>query len=400
MNEHLLRLAREHAPCYLYSYEVLAARAAALRDAFPGFGVLFSVKANPFPPVVRALAGLNIGADAASPREVLLAAECGVKAADIYFSAAGKSAAALEAAWGRCHLIADSIGEVVRIGQLAAKEGRPCAVGIRVHPAFNMDGSVGGPSKFGICEEDLPALRDAAAGLPVTVCGIHVHLRSQNLDSGLLARYYENCFALALRVQDALGCRLEYVNFGGGVGIAYHNGQRPLDMAALRAAAERVSAENRRTLNARLLVESGRFLTAQAGTYFLPVVDKKISRGTTYVVLENCLNGFQKPALEAVLHCAAGDGPLSPQEPLFTGEGAFPITAFGDESRTETVELVGNLCCGTDVLCHSFTGPALDIGDLVAVHNTGAYARTLSPLLFSSHEPPEELLVTEAGDIL
>ena len=42
----------------------------------------------------------------------------------------------------------------------------------------------------------------------------------------------------------------------------------------------------------------------------------------------------------------------------------------------------------------------LDIGDLVAVHNTGAYARTLSPLLFSSHEPPEELLVTEAGDIL
>ena len=63
MNEHILRLAREHAPCYLYFYEALAAQATALHDAFPGFGVLFSVKANPFPPVVRALASLGIGAD-------------------------------------------------------------------------------------------------------------------------------------------------------------------------------------------------------------------------------------------------------------------------------------------------------------------------------------------------
>ena len=216
----------------------------------------------------------------------------------------------------------------------------------------------------------------------------------------MLARYYESCFALALRVRDTLDCRLEYINFGGGVGIAYHGGQQPLNMAALRQAAERVAVENRRTLNAQLLVESGRFLTAQAGTYFLPVVDKKISRGTTYVVLENCLNGFQKPALEAMLRQAAGGGPLTPQEPLFTGENAFPITALGDPARTETVELVGNLCCGTDVLCHGFTGPALEVGDLVAVGNTGAYARTLSPLLFSSHDGPEELLVDAAGNIL
>ena len=83
MNEHILRLAREHAPCYLYFYEALAAQATALHDAFPGFGVLFSVKANPFPPVVRALASLGIGADAASPNEVLLASSCGMKPEDI-----------------------------------------------------------------------------------------------------------------------------------------------------------------------------------------------------------------------------------------------------------------------------------------------------------------------------
>ena len=321
-------------------------------------------------------------------------------AADIYFSAAGKSDRALREAWEHGHLIADSIGEAVRIGRIAAEKGEVRPIGVRIDPCFNMDGGPGGPGKFGVCEEDLPRLRAALEGLPVTVCGIHVHLRSQNLDAAVLTRYYESCFALALRVQEVLGCTVEYINFGGGVGIAYHGGQQPLNMAALRQAAERVAAENRRTLNARLLVESGRFLTAQAGTYFLPVVDKKISRGTTYVVLENCLNGFQKPALEAMLRQAAGGGPLTPQEPLFTGENAFPITALGDPARTETVELVGNLCCGTDVLCHGFTGPALEVGDLVAVGNTGAYARTLSPLLFSSHDGPEELLVDAAGNIL
>ena len=64
-------------------------------------------------------------------------------------------------------------------------------------------------------------------------------------------------------------------------------------MSTLKQCAQAVAEENARTLRARLLVESGRFLTAQAGTYYLPVVDKKTSHGTTYVIVENCLNGFQ-----------------------------------------------------------------------------------------------------------
>ena len=83
MNEHILRLARENAPCFIYSCDVLARQTGLLRDTFPGFDILFSVKANPFPPVLRALAALGIGADAASAREVLLAEECGMTAADI-----------------------------------------------------------------------------------------------------------------------------------------------------------------------------------------------------------------------------------------------------------------------------------------------------------------------------
>lgn len=117
MNKTTIALARQHAPCYIYSREILTAQAETLHRTFPGFDILFSVKANPFPPVIRHLAALGIGADAASAGEVRLAAECGIAQEDIYFSAAGKSDRALAAAWDNCHLIADSIGEVRRIGR-------------------------------------------------------------------------------------------------------------------------------------------------------------------------------------------------------------------------------------------------------------------------------------------
>lgn len=396
MNENAITLARQHAPCYLYSRDILTAQAEQLRRTFPGFDILFSIKANPFPPVLQALAALGVGADAASAREVSLSAECGMAKEDIYFSAAGKTDHALTAAWDSCHLIADSIGEVQRIAAIAAARGERKSIGLRINPAFNMDGGTNGASKFGIDETDLPALGELLSTLPVDVCGLHVHLRSQNLSADVLSHYYENCFALALRLRDVLHCTVEYINFGGGVGIVYDPAlQSPLDMTALHRSAQAVADENARTLRARLMIESGRFLTAQAGTYYLPVVDKKTSHGTTYVIVENCLNGFQKPALAALLRTAAGDAPLAPQEPLFTGETSFPITALpaADTGAVETVDIVGNLCCATDVLAKGFTGPALSVGDLVAVGNTGAYAKTLSPLLFSSHDAPAEFLI-------
>ena len=143
MSENALALARQHAPCYIYSREILTAQAETLHRTFPGFDILFSVKANPFPPVIRHLAALGIGADAASAGEVCLAAECGIAQEDIYFSAAGKSDRALAAAWDNCHLIADSIGEVRRIAAMAAARGETKAIGLRVNPAFSMDGGTG-----------------------------------------------------------------------------------------------------------------------------------------------------------------------------------------------------------------------------------------------------------------
>ena len=398
MNDHILALARQHAPCYLYEYDVMQRQVETLRRTFPQYDLLYSIKANPFPPVVRALAGLGLGADAASAPEVLLSRRCGMAREDIFFSAAGKTDAALEAAWDEGELIADSLGEVARIGALCEKKGQRRAIGVRMNPAFGMGGGPGVSSKFGIDEEDLPRLKALLDTLPVTVEGIHVHLKSQNLDADVLGGCYRDSWALAKRVRDALDCEMRYVNFGSGVGVAYDEGfERPMDLAILKTYTDAIAADNAATMKARLMIETGRFPTAQAGTYWLRVVDKKTSRGKTYVIVENCMNGLQKPAIAAMLRHELGGAVPAPYEPLFTSDWAFPIVAHGDGGVTETVDIVGNLCCAADVLAEGFTGPRLAVGDLIEVRNAGAYACTLTAQRFSSHQPPRELLVRGDG---
>ena len=401
MNNKLLSLARQYAPCYLYEYDVMAHQAAVLKQTFPRYDILFSIKANPFPPVVKALVSFGIGADAASAGEVLLSRSCGMAAEDIFFSAAGKSDTALEKVWDESCIIADSLGEVARIGAIAAKRGEHKAIGVRMNPAFSFGGGEGVSSKFGIDEEDLSQLCELIKTIPVTVEGLHVHLRSQTLDADTLGGCYRDSWALAKRLSRELGTSLRYVNFGSGVGVAYDEAyEAPMDLEVLRTYTDAIAEDNDVTLRARLMIESGRFLTCKMGTYWLPVVDKKTSRGTTYVITEGCMNGLQKPALAVMLHHADPEGKMASYEPLYTSAWAFPIVAHGDDTVTERVNICGNLCCAADVLAEHFEGPRLDVGDLIEVKNAGAYACTLTAQKFSGHNPPVELLVDAEGNIL
>ena len=122
-----------------------------------------------------------------------------------------------------------------------------------------------------------------------------------------------------------------------------------------------------------IVLELGRYLVGEAGLYVTRITDRKISRGTLYLVCDGGLH-----------HHLAASGNL--------GQAIrrnYPVT-IGNRigERTENVSVVGPLCTSLDILAKDMDLPKADIGDLVVVFQSGAYGYTASPINFLSHPEP------------
>ncbi len=357
----------------------------------PNDVLLYSIKANPFLPVVKSIASQGFGADAASANEVERASQAGILRESIYYSAPGKTMQDIEKTWGKCIIIADSFSELSLLEKSAAEKDEHILVGVRVNPNFSMSGSDAVPSKFGI-DEDKLAL--SAKRFPhLKIAGIHIHLRSQVLDTELLCAYYRNCYALAERIDKMYGVELSFINFGSGIGTVYDTArERPLAFEKIEQTMRELHQCNARSLNAKFVFESGRFIVCNAGTYYTRVVDRKESCGKTFIVVQNAMNGFLRPVLAELLRQNLGKFPSEGQEPLYTSGTQCSFRILGKEANSERVDIVGNLCTSLDVMARDVILPHVEIGDILEVTNAGSYGRALSPQLFSSQEPPKEFL--------
>ncbi len=385
-------------PFYLYDQKTILEQTGRLKQDFPGFEFLYSIKTNPFLPVVKTVLGQGFGLDAASLREVQIGVEQGLPREKILYSAPGKTRRDLEGAVDHAILVADSLHELELLDGIAQQRGQRLQVGVRVNPSFTMEGDPGTPAKFGIDEEQLLAL-DLARFPHLEMVGIHVHARSQELDASMLARYYGDIFALARRCVERLGISLEFVNLGGGLGIAFDLARdKDLDTAALGTAAQKLLADLKGQFpGVRVLIESGRYAVCDSGYYVTRVVDVKESRGVKFVMLQSTLNGFARPALAQMVAVYHPDPVEKMWEPLFTAFQAFQFLLLTDETETEKVNLVGNLCTGTDIIGTGVQLPRAKVGDLLAITKAGAYAYVITPVQFSSQPVPGQYLLTADG---
>lgn len=121
-----------------------------VRYALPGFGFLYSVKANPIGPVMGLIAEQGFGADAASALEAEMSHACGIPAGNICCSAPGKREKDIRWAMGNCVLAADSLHELQIIQTAAAESDRLERIGLRLHPDFTMEGGDAGPANSGL----------------------------------------------------------------------------------------------------------------------------------------------------------------------------------------------------------------------------------------------------------
>ncbi|MDO5532841.1 hypothetical protein [Sutterella sp.] len=404
MNAELIEtLAREHGSLYLYDQAAIERDALVLKRDFAGFGLLYSVKANPADEVLATLLGLGFGADAASAAEVVAAVREGLPRELIQYSAPGKTRRDIEIAIEQATIVADSLAEIERIREVAEARGLKVGIGVRVNPEFSYGGTGGVPSKFGIDEDQLfKYLAEASADGAVRVTGLHVHVASQVLDTEALEGCHRYLFDLVRRVRAAAGGKLEFLNLGSGIGIPYGAGDPEVDTARLGAAAQALLAEFRKEApETKVYLETGRFVACRAGYYITTVLDRKVSHGKTFLILANTLNGFYKPSItRMVKKYAAGASPAG-CEPLYTrtAEGdAFRILTLKPlAAPTEKVTLVGNLCTAADVAAEDVELPRLEPGDVVAFTNAGTYAAVLSPMQFAQLPRPAEIFLGKDG---
>ena len=392
MNPYEKIRAEHNTPFYVYDGKIIAEQAEVLRDTFPGFDILFSVKANPFPPVLKKMASLGIGADAASQAEVLLALEAGMSAENIYYSCPAPTQTDIDHVWGKCHMIADSFHVLSLMEETAQKHNTVQKIGLRIHPEFTMDGSPAAPSKFGIDEALLWDTYFKKTYPHLSVSGLHIHIRSQVLHAEQLGIYYDNVMALAAKLESFLGTKLEYINFGGGVGKVYDTKKQiPLDYPELKAFVS--SAKEKHKLSARLLLESGRFLACDCGTYVTEIIDIKRSHGKTFYIVKNGANGFFKPVLRQMLLPFHPDHIGASYEPFATENDHYDIHVLSCSKETEIVDIAGHLCSGADVMAKDAEVTKGSIGDLVTFNHAGSYAYSLAPLLFAGQPKPKEFFI-------
>lgn len=364
-------------PCYAYSAGAIRTAYRQLDEAFGDRprAIHYALKANSTLAIVRLLRSLGSRVDANSMGEVDVALRCGFAPRDIVFTGVGKSAGELERAVSLdFHAInVESPGELDRLDRLATARGVKARVALRVNPDIDAQShphiSTGlRDNKFGVpmaIARDL--VLDMARRRGLTPVGLHVHIGSQITTLAPLAKAAAAAAALG-RELVAEGVPLEQLDFGGGLGISYDGSPVPDAgdyVRALVAAAEGSGLA--------MAIEPGRSVVGPAGVLLSTVVDvKHVPGGRRFVVLDAGMTELMRPALYGAYHRI---------EPLVRRAGA-----------EVACDVVGPICESTDCFARDRLLPPLEVGDLVAVRDVGAYGAVLGSTYLRRPLPPEALV--------
>jgi diaminopimelate decarboxylase len=272
----------------------------------------------------------------------------------------------------------DSLSQLRRYGRMFPGT----EVSIRVNPGIGAGhhgyAVTGGVTKFGVYLDQLGRALDIVREYKLRVVGLHTHIGSGILDPEPYLRAVEVLLDVARRFSS-----LEFIDVGGGFGVPYRPGERPLDIAYLGSrVSEMVEEFSRRYGHVRLRVEPGRYLVATAGVLLVRVVDvKEVEVGGTrrvFVGVDSGMNHLIRPALYGAYH-------------------EVVAATKADRPRELVADVVGNVCESGDVLATGVSLPRVEEGDVLAIMNAGAYGYTMSSNYNMRPRPAE--VVVRGGEV-
>jgi diaminopimelate decarboxylase len=364
-------------PAYVYDASAIERAYQRLDAALAGcpHAIHYALKANSTLAIVRLLRHLGAGADANSGGEIEVALRAGFIPDQIVFTGVGKSPDELDRAvtLGLKAINAESPGELDRIAARARAQGTTARVALRVNPDIDAKShphiSTGlRTNKFGMPFDQARRIyREHARQDGLEPVGLHVHVGSQITDVEPLRRAAERVADLASELKDD-GIALEHADIGGGLGISYDG--TPVPSAADYASAV-LPAVRRSGLS--LVVEPGRLMVGAAGTLLARVVDlKSYEGGATFAVLDAGMAELLRPALYGAFHRIEA---VTPRPGL-----------------AQRYEVVGPICESADIFGRDRLLPPLDVGDLVAILDAGAYGSVMAST-YNRHMLPAEVLI-------
>nr|WP_092071963.1 diaminopimelate decarboxylase [Dendrosporobacter quercicolus]NSL48720.1 diaminopimelate decarboxylase [Dendrosporobacter quercicolus DSM 1736]SDM34699.1 diaminopimelate decarboxylase [Dendrosporobacter quercicolus] len=349
-------------PFHIYDEAAIRKNARQLLAAFswaPRFKEYFAIKATPNPVILKFLREEGIGADCSSLPELLLAEMAGITGEDIMFSSNDTPAAEFQAARKMGAII--NLDDISHIDYLEKHAGIPEIISFRYNPGPLMKNGntiIGYPeeAKYGLTKEQILQAYPIMKGKGVKRFGIHTMVISNELNADSFIATADMMFDLIVELKKNLEIDIEFVNFGGGIGIPYKPEQEPVDLAYVgqgikKSYEEKITANGLQPL--RIAMECGRMITGPYGYLVATVLHKK-EIYKNYVGLDACMTNLMRPALYGAYH---------------------HITVVGKEGLPldHVYDVTGSLCENNDKFAVDRQLPAIEIGDRVVIHDAGAH---------------------------
>jgi diaminopimelate decarboxylase len=371
--------AAEGTPLYVYSAATVRDRYQAIDRAFGDYphALHYALKANSTLAIAKLLQRLGSAADANSIWEIELARKAGFEPREIVFTGVGKSEAELECAvpLGLKAINVESAGELARVEAIALRQQLVARVAIRVNPDIDAKShphiSTGLKiNKFGV---PIDGTRDLFATLrrrrSLQLVAVHVHVGSQVTTVDPLRRAATVVARLTGELLQA-GVTPEYVDLGGGLGISYDGREVPSAEAYVGALVDEI-----RPSGLPIVIEPGRAITGPSAVLLARVIDLKgRDEASDFAVIDAGMTELLRPALYGAFHRIE------------------PVTLR--EAGDRQYEVVGPVCETSDVVGRDRSLPALQVGDLLAIRDTGAYGSAMASN-YNRRPLPVEVLVED-----
>ena len=376
-------------PLYVYDFDAIEERLVALRSLIhPQVKLFYAVKANSNLHLLAGLKPLVDGLDVSSGGEIKQALMAEYRGAALSFAGPGKTAGEIKLAVDNdcASLSIESTDELHRVIRTSQKTGKKANISVRINPltpikefAVKMGGM---PSPFGIDEEH------AAYSLDIinkndeylNFLGFHIYAGTQCLSIDGLTQNIANVLEVVERICHENDLAPARINFGGGLGIPYFSSDTDFDVKEFARFVNSAVAQfdARMSQAVDYIIELGRYIVGPFGYYLSQVLALKETRGRKFVILDGGMHHNLPPS---------GNFGQIISKNYDIQNLSKPATA------KEKVDIVGCLCTTLDRLANRIEIGSPEVGDVVAIKNSGAYGLTASPVFFLGHETPREILI-------